>query len=417
MIGGYSARHLAKLLIINKQITPENIICFRGFLYPKLVDKYKDILYTTLLTNLTELMRIAFIGQKGIPTKDGGVDRHVENLAMFLVNKGAQVIVYNRNGYLPEKIGNWRGIELKHLPFINNKNLAAISHGFLATIDAIRLKVDVIHYHGIGPSLLAWIPRLFAPKIKVVATLHSFDYGNDKWGKFAKFMLKVGEMSMCKYAHEVIVLTDIMHDYILQRYGRETIIIPNGAYITKNHQTNHLLPFGIEPEKYIISVSRLIRLKGIQYLIEAFRRLPENGIKLVIVGDGEYREELEKFAGDDKRIIFTGNQIGDSLDQLYTNAGLFVQSSEMEGLSISLLEAMAHGLPCLVSEIAANRQAARETAVYFTSKNSDNLEEQLKYIFSHAEEMKVLGLKGKERAENIFDWEKISEDTLNIYKK
>ena len=362
-------------------------------------------------------MKIAFIGQKGIPTKNGGVDRHVENLAIFLVRKGADVSVYNRNGYLPEKINEWKGIKLIHLPFINNKNLAAITHGFLATIDAIKNKVDVIHYHGIGPALLAWIPRVFAPNIKVITTLHSFDYGNDKWSGFAKFMLRLGEGSMCKYSHEVIVLTDIMHDYLLQRYGRESIVIPNGADITKNYQTNYLLPFGLEPKKYIISVSRLIRLKGIQYLIEAYKKLDKNEIKLVIVGDGDYYTELEKLAEDNKNIIFTGNQNGESLDQLYSNAKLFIQSSEMEGLSISLLEAMAHGLPCLVSEIAANQHASRDTAIYFTSKNSQNLKNKLNYALNNEAEMEMLGNKSKERAEKVFNWEKISGDILELYKK
>jgi glycosyltransferase involved in cell wall biosynthesis len=222
---------------------------------------------------------------------------------------------------------------------------------------------------------------------------------------------------MCKYTDEVIVLTDIMHDYLLQRYQKESIVIPNGAYITSNHQVNHILAFGLERKKYIISVSRFIRLKGIQYLIEAFKRLPEDNIKLVLVGDGDYRTELEKISGNDPRIIFTGNQSGDSLDQLYTNAALFVQSSEMEGLSISLLEAMAHGLPCLISDIAANRQASADTALYFSSKNIDNLEEKLKYALNNPEEMKSLGEAGKERAERLYDWEKISADILEIYKK
>jgi len=362
-------------------------------------------------------MRVAFIGQKGIPTKSGGVDRHVENLAMFLAKKGEEVIVYNRSNYLPEKIQEWQGVKLIYLPYIDNKNLAAITHGFLATIDAIRKKVDVIHYHGIGPSLLAWIPRIFLPKAKVVSTLHSFDYGNDKWSAFAKFMLKLGEKSMCKYAHEIIVLTDLMHDYLLQRHGRESNIIPNGAYVEKNYQTNHLLQFGLESGKYIISVSRLIRLKGLQYLIPAFKELKNENIKLAIVGDGEYGPELEKLAIDDPRIILTGNQTGDSLDQLYTNAALFVQSSEMEGLSISLLEAMAHGLPCVVSEIVANRLAAADTALYFESKNFNSLKNKLEEALADPEKMKSLALKGKERAETIFNWDRISEDTRKIYKK
>jgi len=362
-------------------------------------------------------MKIALIGQKGIPTKSGGVDRHVESLALFLAAKGEEVIVYNRRGYLPEKISEWRGVKLIHLPFIDNKNLAAITHGFLATIHAIREKVDVIHFHGIGPSLLTWLPRLFAPRIKVVSTLHSFDYGNDKWSSFAKFMLKLGEKAMCRYAHQVIVLTDLMRDYLWQRHSRESNIIPNGALVKINENTNQLLPLGLEPGKYIISVSRLIRLKGIQYLIQALKNLPDKDIKLAIVGDGEYRNELEKLSLEDARIIFTGNQTGESLDQLYTHAALFVQSSEMEGLSISLLEAMAHGLPCLVSEISANKEAAQDTALYFESKAVDKLTARLKEALENPEAMKILGEKGKERAETVYNWDKISADTLAVYRK
>ena len=362
-------------------------------------------------------MKIAFIGQKGIPAQNGGVDRHVENLAMFLAKKGEDIIVYNRRGYLPEKINKWEGVTLIHLPYINQKNLAAITHSFLATIDAMRRKVDIIHYHGIGPCLLAWIPRVFTPKIKVIATLHSFDYGNEKWGAFARFMLKRGEKSMSHWPHEIIVLTDLMHDYFLQKYNRESTIIPNGAYIESNNETNYLVRFGLEPKKYLVSVSRIIKLKGIQYVIEALKKLPTYDIKFAIVGDGEYRAELEKLAGNDPRIVFTGNQSGEILNQLYSQAKYFIQSSEMEGLSISLLEAMAHKLPCIVSDISANQEATGEAALYFRQKDEEDLRNKLIYALEHVDKMAEIGVKGKERALNIFNWEKISDNTLEIYKK
>lgn len=362
-------------------------------------------------------MKIAFIGQKGIPTISGGVDRHVENLAVFLAAKNQKVIVYNRRNYLPEKINEWKGVRIIHLPFINNKNLAAITHGFLATFDAIFKKVDVIHYHGIGPSLLAWIPRLFAPKIVVISTLHSFDYGNDKWSSFAKFMLKLGEKTMCRYAHQVIVLTDLMHDYLLQRHGRESVIIPNGAFINKTDKSNKLIAFGLESKKYIVSISRLIRLKGIQYLINSFKNIKDQNIKLAIVGDGEYQAELERLAENDKRIIFCGNQTGENLNQLYSNAKLFVQSSEMEGLSISLLEAMAHGLSNVISDIPANREAAADTALYFKSKDENDLQEKIEFALRNEDKMKEFSQLAQKRAETIYNWDKISADTLAIYKK
>lgn len=367
-------------------------------------------------------MKIAFIGQKGIPAKSGGVDRHVETLAYFLAKNGQEVFVYNRRGYLDKEMKEWEGVKLISKPFIDNKNLAAITHGFLSVLDAMTRKVDVIHFHGIGPSLLAWIPKIFSPKIKIVATLHSFDYGNDKWGTFAKFMLKLGEKTMSKYADEVIVLTSLMRDYLYQRHGRDSVIIPNGAFIKENVGEDALKNFGLERGKYIVSVSRLIRLKGIQYLIGSFKDLKKTGrlaadLKLAIVGDGEYEDELKKLSADDKDIIFTGNQSGDILAELYANAALFVQSSEMEGLSISLLEAMAYGLPILASNIAANREAAGDTAFYFPAKDQDALSIALELVFKRREEAIEAGKRAKERVESQFNWRDISLKTLELYRK
>lgn len=362
-------------------------------------------------------MKIAFIGQKGIPVKSGGVDRHVESLAEFLVKNGQTVIVYNRRGYTSEKISNWQGIEVVELPLIDTKNLAAITHCFLATISAIRAKVDVIHYHGIGPALLTWIPRWFAPRIRVITTLHSFDYGNDKWGAFARFMLKLGERIMVKNSHQVIVLTPVMQDYLRQRYNYESVIIPNGALVKQSLGSDKLKAFGLEPGRYILSLSRLIRLKGIQYLIPAFKALNEPGLKLAIVGDGEYRKELEQLAGSDPNIVFCGNQSGETLNQLYSQAKLFVQSSEMEGLSISLLEAMAHGLPIIASDIIANKEAAGDVVTYFESMNSKDLEEKMTQLLADENQLKELAKLAKERAETVYDWQAIAQKTILLYNK
>lgn len=373
-------------------------------------------------------MKVAFIGQKGIPAKSGGVDSHAENLAYHLTQKGVKVFVYNRKGYLEGDLAGikeWKGVKLITLPFINTKNLAAITHSFLATMDAIMKKVDVIHYHGIGPSLLVWLPKLLRPKIKVVSTLHSFDYGNDKWGAFARLMLKTGERLMCKYADEVIVLTALMRDYLYQRHGRDSVIIPNGAkanIIEREKMLKVLASFNIKEKKYLVSVSRLIRLKGIQYLINSFKKLKEEGkvgqdYKLVIVGDGEYEKELKDLANNHPDIIFTGNQSGSSLTALYAGAGLFVQSSEMEGLSISLLEAMSYALPVLASDISANREAASDTAKYFIPKDETDLLLKLEDLLSKEAELEAMGEKSRKRVEEVFNWENISLKVLNSYKK
>lgn len=361
-------------------------------------------------------MKIAFIGQKGIPAKNGGVEKYVESLALNLSSLGQEVLVYNRRDYLPERLSEFKGIKLINLSYLPGKNVANITHTFLASLDVLKRQIDVIHFQGIGPSLLCWLPKLFNHKIKIVATLHSFDYGNEKWGGFAKIMLRLGEKLMCRYADEVIVLTESMRIYVHNKYRRDAVLIPNGATLYSQTETDKLIPWGLTPNNYIISVSRIIKLKGLQYLIKAFKNL-ETDKKLVIVGDGEYLPELEKMAEGDARIIFIGNQTGRTLDQLYANAQLFIQSSEMEGLSIALLEAMAHRTACLVSDIQANREAIADTGFMFQTKDVADLEKQLKYALANTDETKKMAELAYQRAKDQFDWQTITQKILSVYQR
>lgn len=361
-------------------------------------------------------MKIAFIGQKGIPAKSGGVERHVEFLSIQLKNLGHEVLVYNRCGYTPEKLENFKGVRLIYKSFINQKNLANITHTFLSSLDVLRRKQDIIHYHGVGPSLLLWLPKIFNPRVKLVATLHSFDYDNEKWSRFAKMMLRLGEKAMFTWADAVIVLTPATQEYAKKKYGRETWLIPSGTELDKNIADNFVKLSGLEADQYIFSASRLIKLKGLQYLIAAFKDLATDK-KLVIAGDGEYEDELKELAKDDKRIIFIGNQSGDNLRQLYAHAYLFVQASEMEGLSLSLLEAMGHGSACLASDINGNKEALRDTGFYFQSRNIKDLEEKLNYILDHSEEVKQKADLAYERACKEYDWRKVAEKTITAYSE
>lgn len=360
-------------------------------------------------------MKIAFIGQKGIPAVNGGVERHVEFLAKELVALGHEVIVYNRKNYTPTVLKEYAGIKLIYKSFIDNKNLANITHTFLSTLDVLFRRVDIIHYHGVGPSLLLWIPKIFAPKAKLVATLHSFDYDNEKWGKFAKFMLRLGEYFMFALADEVIVITPATQRYAKNKYKSEPILIPNGADMTPVSGDDALKYWNLDKDSYIFSASRLIKLKGLQYLIEAYQDLETNK-KLVIAGDGEYESALKTLADANKNIIFVGNQSGDALRQLYSNAYLFVQASEMEGLSLSLLEAMGYQTACLASDIVANKEALADTGFYFQSRSVAGLKSKLNYILKHPKEVKRMSETAYKRACRKYDWHQIAINTAKTYQ-
>jgi glycosyltransferase involved in cell wall biosynthesis len=360
-------------------------------------------------------MKIAFIGQKGIPAINGGVERHVEFLAKELVILGHEVIVYNRKKYTPTVLKEYAGIELIYKPFINNKNLANITHTLLSSLDVLFRRVDIIHYHGVGPSLLLWLPKIFAPKVKLVATLHSFDYDNEKWGKFAKMMLRLGEYLMFSLADSVIVITPATQKYAQNKYKHRSVLISNGADMTPALSNDALKFWSLEKNSYIFSASRLIKLKGLQYLITAYKGLKTDK-KLVIAGDGGYESDLKALAEVDKNIIFVGNQVGDVLRQLYSNSYLFVQASEMEGLSLSLLEAMGHKTACLASDIIGNKEALADTGFYFQSRNTADLNSKLNYALNHPDELELMSIMGYKRACEKYDWHKIAVNTAMMYQ-
>jgi glycosyltransferase involved in cell wall biosynthesis len=366
-------------------------------------------------------MKIFILGQKGIPALGGGVETHVDNLATRLSKLGHSVFAYTRNSYSDKNIKEYKGVKLISLPSVNTKSLDAISHTFLACLDFIfkRRKADIIHFHSIGPASLIWLIKLFRPKTKVFFTFHSQCYYNSKWGKLAKLYLSFGEKIGCKLADELIVVSKSLKEYVKNKYGRETIYIPNGVEIPKIFKANKIKEkWNLNEGSYILSVSRIVKNKGLEYLIEAYKNLNTNK-KLVIVGDGGYKEELMKLADKNENIIFTGRQSGEVLNELYSNANLFVQPSEAEGLSISLLEAVSYKLPVLISNIDANIEVMGEDSFNFENKNSDDLKFKLE-SFLNKENQESLDKNIKivyNKLVSEYNWDNIINKVIELYKR
>ncbi|MCF7795139.1 glycosyltransferase family 4 protein [Patescibacteria group bacterium] len=366
-------------------------------------------------------MKIVIIGQKGIPAKGGGVEKHVENLAVNLVKAGENVLVYNRINYRPEKLKDYKGVQIINLPTIGSKHLDAIVHTFLSIIHLSTQKIDIIHLHSIGPALLAGLVKLIKPKTKLVFTFHCQDYYHQKWNKVARTMLKFGEKMGHKYADEVIAVSKSLRSYSYRRYNRDVTYIPNAVEKANIIPANIIKEkWGLEKNNYIVSVSRLVRHKGIHYLIEAYKKLNTDK-NLVIVGSSSHTDDYVKYlhnlAKDNKNIIFTGLQSGDVLNELFSNAYVFIQPSEEEGLSISLLEALSFKLPIIASNIPANAEVLGDTNILFENKNVDSLKNKMKELINDSDLALRSSEKGKERVEKYFNWPKVSHDIIDVYKK
>lgn len=365
-------------------------------------------------------MKIAMIGQKGIPSRAGGVEIHVEELAAGLVKAGAQVDVYCRRYYCKNRIKEHRGIRLYYIPTISTKHLDAIIYTFLATIIALGRGYDVFHYHACGPSSLCWIPRLFGKK--VVCTTHGLDWKRAKWGNIGQDYLKFGEKMIGKYADEIIVLNLPMKEYFLETYGRETHIIPNGVTEPELIEADLIKEkWGLEKDSYILFLARLVPEKGIHYLIEAYQKLHTDK-KLVIAGGSshsdDYVERLAAMSIDDDNIIMTGFVSGKTLEELYSNAFLYVLPSDVEGLPISLLEAMSYRRCCLVSDIRENTSTGMDTVFTFQRGNVKDLYEKLKMLEEMPlDETRRMGEAAGKHVLNTYQWENVVQKTQQVYQK
>jgi len=267
-------------------------------------------------------MKIAFIGQKGIPTKTGGVERQVEDLAVNLVRNGHEVFVYARSSYNPENLKEWRGVKIITVPSIPSKNLDAITATLFACLDLIRRKYDVIHFQSIGPASMLWLARILSPRTKIVFTFHCQDYYHQKWGSFAKAYLKFGEKVGNLLADKVIITSHSLLKYAKGKYHNNPVYIPSSAKLNDLVPAQEITKWGLTKNNYIAYIGRLVRHKGVHFLIKAYQEITTDK-KLVIVGDGSYTDdyvkELHDLAQNNPNIIFTGNQNGPVLKELFSN--------------------------------------------------------------------------------------------------
>lgn len=375
-------------------------------------------------------MKIAMIGQKGIPAIYGGIERHVEELSTRLAEGGFDVSVFCRPWYgnkTEEKMKVYKGIKLVYLPSLKTKHFDAISHTFLATIYASFGKFDIIHYHGVGPALLSWLPRIFCRKTKVVTTFHCIDRKHQKWGFFAKVMLRAGEWAACRFAHETITVSKTLQQYCSEAYDKDTAYVPNGVSVAEsfsNQPSGILEKYNLEKDKYLLMVSRLVRHKGAHYLIRAFRELQEKdagfcNLKLVFAGDSvftdDYVKELKELAKEDQNIVFVGFQSGRPLEDLFLNSLAVVHPSESEGLPIAVLEAMSYGKVVLASDIPENMELIKDFGFSFQNKNVRDLTLRLKEVLMR-HDLRERGEEAKKFVADNYNWEHVVSEVKKVYQ-
>lgn len=370
-------------------------------------------------------MRIAQIGLKGVPAKWGGIELFVQEIGKRLCKRGHEIFVYSRKWYVKEKVEYYDGMRIIITPTIRSTATDAIVHSFISTIDALSRKVDIIHYHSQGSYFSSIIPKIF--KKKIVATIHSTDWLNPKWKGLPSLILRTGKNLITKTANAITITAPHISEYI----GRNYHITHCGAEI-KNEvpPINIYSKYNLEKEKYILFIGRLEPQKRIHWIIQAFNKLlikydKLREMKLVIAGgssdkiEKDYYRRLKEISKDNPKIIFTGYVSGIIKDELLSNASFFVLPSIVEGLPISLLEAMSYSRVCLVSDIAPHKYiiSDRENGFLFKYNSFDDFLNKMEEILVSypAEKLWSIKAKAKTKVEKEFNWEKTVDVLENIY--
>lgn len=369
-------------------------------------------------------MRIAMLGHKRVPSREGGVEIAVEELAVRMAAQGHEVTCYNRRGHHVSgkqfdaaQQDEHRGVRLKYVAAINMKGVAAMTASFFASIRAAFGRYDVVHFHTEGPCAMMWLPRLMGKRC--IATIHGLDHQRSKWGRFARWYILRGEKCAVKRAHEIIVLSRNAQSYFQKQYGRETTLIPNGLPSMSNRDAELIREkYGLQKDGYILFLGRITPEKGVDYLLDAYRNIATDK-KLVIAGGAsdsqEYFRDLRRRAADIPGVIFTDFVQGDLLEELYSNAYVYVLPSDLEGMPLSLLEALSHGSCCLVSDIPENRDVVGECGAVFRQGSAEDLALKLQELLNAPERVEAFRKAVKENLHTMNSWDEVTARTLALY--
>lgn len=376
-------------------------------------------------------LRIAMFGHKHILSREGGVEIVVYELSTRMSKCGHKVIVYDRKGGhvsgdtpLDDRT-EIDGVKIVPVWTINRRGLAAMTSSFSAAIKSAHSSADIIHIHAEGPAAMCGfvklISKLRGKKKKIIVTIHGLDWQRSKWGGFASRYIKFGEKQAIRHADEIIVLSRGVQEYFNSAYGRETVFIPNGvtrpAIIPADIITEK---WRIERNGYVLFLGRIVPEKGLRYLIEAWQKLRTNK-KLVIAGGSSdtqsFISELKDICRGDGSIIFTGFQQGRILEELYSNAYIYCLPSDLEGMPLSLLEAMSYGNCCVVSDIDECAEVVEDKAITFPRGNVEELRRTLQELLDDEKRVEQY----KQTAANYicekYNWDYVVDRTLGLYRE
>jgi len=389
--------------------------------YAELLGLYKKLSRTTALVFPIQMqakraqLKIAFIGGRGVVSKYSGIESYYEEVGRQLASMGHEVTVYCRSYFTPD-LREHNGMRIVRLPTIRSKHLETVTHTLLSTIHATFGQSDVVHYHALGPALFSFLPRLFGKK--TVVTVQGLDWQRKKWGRIAVKVLRLGEQAAVKFPNATMVVSQTLQWHYQSCYGTQPVYIPNGTSLRKRRVSSQMVRWGIEPGNYILFLGRFSPEKNCHLLIEAYERMQTN-VKLVLAGGSSYSDdyaaELRQHQSDRVRLLPW--VAGDDMEELLTNAMLFVLPSDLEGLSLALLDAMGAGVCVLTSDVPENLEVVHDAGFTFKGGDVYDLTRMLRLLIENPQLRRTAAQSARQRVQEKYLWKRIAEQISQTYEQ
>ncbi len=369
-------------------------------------------------------MKIAVIGTKGLPPKQGGIEHYCAEVYPRIVAQGHSVDLFGRSSYTDRSWldrYNFQGVQVISLPGWDLRGMDAFISSALGAIASSGKRYDIVHFHALGPALFTWLPKI-ASSAKVVVTCQGLDWQRAKWGTTSSRLIRMGERAAVRFADEIIVVSKDLQSYFSNTYGRETVYIPNApaSYAESDPNFSYGTSLGLNQGRYILFLGRLVPEKRPDLLIEAFEALKPAGWKLVFAGGVSntkaYVSKLLDRVAKNPDVVFAGELRGDRLAEIVRGAGLFALPSDLEGLPLAMLEAMQEGVPVVASDIPPHQQLLDEQrGVLFKTGDVDSCIRSLDWAIHHPQEMTVMAKNAQNYVQAYYSWERITADNLQLY--
>ncbi|ARV57663.1 glycoside hydrolase [Nostocales cyanobacterium HT-58-2] len=369
-------------------------------------------------------MKIAVIGAKGLPPKQGGIEHYCAEVYPRMVEQGHSVDLFARSSYTDcswHERYDYHGVQVISLPSLSFRGVDAFVTSALGAIAASATKYDIIHFHALGPSLFTCLPRV-VNTAKVVVTCQGLDWQRAKWGSFSTRIIQLGEKAAVRFADGLIVVSDALQNYFWQTYGRRTVYIPNApaSYGESDSKFSYGTQLGLEQGRYILFLGRLVPEKRPDLLVDAFSALNPRGWKLVLAGGvsdtKSFTSKLLEKVANNPNIIFAGELRGQRLWEIVRGSGLFVLPSDVEGLPLAMLEAMQEGIPVMASDIPPHKQLiSGGRGKLFAAGNLTSCIQALDWSIHHPQELAAMAVNAQRHVQLNYSWSHITSETLKLY--